>query len=119
MFPIPFASASFYRLARQIGHRSRGAYALKRRAFSRGFAQSNYSGCTHGRGHFVPEVVPVRGTRHLEWCRVWLVEEVATTIGTKVNFETDSFVHSVFGPTGQKQSLKALPGLPEPNLCAA
>jgi hypothetical protein len=37
--------------------------------FIRGSAQLNYSGCTHGRGHFVPEVVSVKETRHLERCR--------------------------------------------------
>ena len=29
----------------------------------------NYSGCTLGQGHFVPEVVSVKETRHLERCR--------------------------------------------------
>jgi len=38
---------------------SRRAYALSRGTFIRGFAQPNCSGCTHGRGHFVPEVVSV------------------------------------------------------------
>lgn len=37
----------------------RRPYALARRSFDHGSAQTNCSGCTHGRGHFVPEVVSV------------------------------------------------------------
>jgi hypothetical protein len=59
-FPVPFTASSLRRLARRIACPRRQAVGSVEPGMAiHGSAQLDYSDCTHGRGHFVPEVVSV------------------------------------------------------------
>ena len=56
-FPIPYTSATFPLLAREIGTDSRQPCVLAHRSFNRSSAPPDYSRRTYGQGHVVPDVV--------------------------------------------------------------
>jgi hypothetical protein len=68
-FPYPLPHQPPIVLLDGSGSLSQTLCPLPGRLLIRGSARLDCSSRTHGRGHFVPEVVSVKETRHLERCR--------------------------------------------------